>query len=81
MKIQVEYEVPDGDYCWLHSPPYSICGHFCNTGGVPHCWLFDEALEENKTGVQKTEKCLELTRRTQSASNRVQKRMDQRTEE
>jgi len=81
MKIQVEYEVPDGEYCWLYKPPYSICGHFSNESRIPHCELFDERLEEDEIGVQKIEKCLELSRRAQSESDRVQKGMDQRVEE
>jgi len=76
MKIQVEYEVPNGDYCWLYEPPYSICGHFSNIGKIPRCELFDEALDEDKTGVLKFSKCLELTRRAQSAGDRVQEGLD-----
>lgn len=64
MKIQVEYNVPDGKYCWKHRPPYSICSYFNNEGGMQVCDLFQENLEGNKTGVLKLTKCLKAGKET-----------------
>ena len=58
MKIQVKYSVPDGKYCWRHRPPFSVCSYFDNEGGIQACTLFQENLEEDKTGVLKLTKCL-----------------------
>lgn len=65
MKILVEYEVLEGDYCWNYTAPIrkSICSHFDNEGGHPFCTLFDEDLKrwgkkEDPNGVRKCDKCV-----------------------
>ena len=64
MKIRIEYEVPDSNYCWLQIPPHSICSYFDNERGA-YCDLFREHLIESKeVGVLKTAKCLKAGKET-----------------
>jgi hypothetical protein len=58
--VLLPIEVPVGDRCWNHEPPYEICAYFDNEGGHPTCDLNLGPLQYEKGGVKKCATCLKL---------------------
>lgn len=53
--------VPDSEYCWDQSPPYTICEWFDNEGGSPRCEQDMGVLNyDPQGGVRKCQLCLGL---------------------
>lgn len=64
--VQKPLKVPEGDYCWRYTADndgsYTICEHFDNEGGHPHCtegffMPYVYGAKQDPKGVRKSEEC------------------------